>query len=37
MEGLEGTVPELYLIGDAKKPRMIVDAVREGYQTARTL
>jgi 2,4-dienoyl-CoA reductase (NADPH2) len=37
LESIEGKVPELYLIGDGKKPRMIVDAVREGYQTARTV
>jgi 2,4-dienoyl-CoA reductase (NADPH2) len=35
LKALEGKVPELYLIGDAQKPRMIVDAVREGYQTGR--
>jgi 2,4-dienoyl-CoA reductase (NADPH2) len=37
MRALEGKVPELYLIGDGKKPRMIVDAVREGYQTGRSI
>lgn len=36
-ESLKGAAPELYLIGDAKKPRMIVDAVREGYHTARAI
>jgi 2,4-dienoyl-CoA reductase (NADPH2) len=33
LKALESKAPELYLIGDAQKPRMIVDAVREGYQT----
>jgi len=28
---LEGSVPEVYLIGDCASPRSIVDAVREGY------
>jgi 2,4-dienoyl-CoA reductase (NADPH2) len=37
LKALEGKVPELYLIGDAQKPRMIVDAVREGYQTGRSI
>lgn len=37
MKALEGKVPELYLIGDGKEPRMIVDAVREGYHTARSI
>ena len=37
LKGLEGKVPELYLIGDGKKPRMIVDAIREGYTTAKTI
>jgi 2,4-dienoyl-CoA reductase (NADPH2) len=37
LKGLEGKVAELYLIGDAKIPGMIVDAVREAYQTARTV
>ena len=37
-ESLEGTIPEVYLIGDGKRsPRMIVDAVREGYHTALTV
>ncbi|MEJ2164075.1 MAG: FAD-dependent oxidoreductase [Desulfobacterales bacterium] len=31
---LEGRVPELYLIGDAAKPREIVDAVFEGEDVA---
>ena len=35
LQDLKGKVPELYLIGDANQPGMIVDAVREGYQTAK--
>ena len=31
---LEGRVPELYLIGDAAKPREIVDAVFEAEEVA---
>jgi len=31
---LEGRVPELYLIGDAVKPREIVDAVYEAEDVA---
>ena len=34
MKGLEGKVPELYVIGDARNPRMIVNAIRDGYQAA---
>jgi hypothetical protein len=37
LKDLEGRVAELYLIGDANQPGMIVDAVRQGYQTARTV
>ena len=36
-ESLKGKVPELYAIGDCKEPRMIVDAVAEGFHTARTI
>jgi 2,4-dienoyl-CoA reductase (NADPH2) len=36
-EKLEGKVPELYLIGDAKESGMIVHAVRAGFQTAKAL
>ena len=31
---LEGKVPELYLIGDAKEPREVVEAVYEGEEVA---
>ena len=34
---LEGKVPELFLIGDAKQSGMIVHAVRAGFQTAKAL
>jgi 2,4-dienoyl-CoA reductase (NADPH2) len=36
-KSLIGKVPEVYAIGDGKEPRMIVDAIREGYHTARTI
>jgi 2,4-dienoyl-CoA reductase (NADPH2) len=35
LKDLQEKVPELYLIGDAKQPGMIVDAIREGYHTAK--
>ena len=31
---LEGKVPEIYLVGDCREPRMIVDAIEEGRQVA---
>ena len=37
LESLRGMAPELYLIGDARQPGMIIDAVREAYQTARAV
>ncbi len=30
-EDLEGAVPELYVVGDAKEPRNALEAVREGF------
>jgi 2,4-dienoyl-CoA reductase (NADPH2) len=36
-EKLEGKLPELYLIGDARQAGMIVHAVRAGFQTAKAL
>ncbi|OGP54507.1 MAG: hypothetical protein A2Y65_01145 [Deltaproteobacteria bacterium RBG_13_52_11] len=36
-KSLKGKVPKVYAIGDCKEPRMIVDAIREGYHTARTI
>jgi 2,4-dienoyl-CoA reductase (NADPH2) len=37
LKDLEGRVAELYVIGDANQPGMIVDAIRQGYQAARTI
>jgi len=31
-EGLKGRVPELHVIGDAKRPRKALDAVHEGFE-----
>ena len=31
-ESLDGTVPEIYIIGDCKEPRKIREAIGEGYQ-----
>jgi NADH dehydrogenase FAD-containing subunit len=31
-ENLKGKVPEIYAIGDCREPRMIVDAIAEGWQ-----
>jgi 2,4-dienoyl-CoA reductase (NADPH2) len=36
-KSLKGKVPEIYAIGDCKEPRLIVDAIREGYHTARII
>ena len=36
-ESLKGKVPEVYLIGDAREPHLIVDAVAEGFRTALTI
>ena len=33
-EELKGNVPEVYLIGDAEKPRKALEAVQEGFLTA---
>jgi thioredoxin reductase len=33
-EKLRGVVPEVYMVGDCKEPRLIVDAIRDGLQTA---
>lgn len=37
LKSLEGKAPEIYAIGDCKEPRMIVNAIAEGYHTARTI
>jgi pyruvate/2-oxoglutarate dehydrogenase complex dihydrolipoamide dehydrogenase (E3) component len=34
---LEGKVPEIYLIGDGKQPRLIKDAMSEGFQIGRII
>ena len=34
---LEGKVPEIYLIGDSKKPRRAVEAIEEGFLTGRQI
>jgi 2,4-dienoyl-CoA reductase (NADPH2) len=36
-KSLEGKVPEIYTIGDCGEPRMIVNAIADGYHTARTI
>jgi NADH dehydrogenase FAD-containing subunit len=36
-ESLRGKVPELHLIGDAKEPRFIKEAIAEGFQVGRSL
>jgi 2-enoate reductase len=33
-KGLKGKVPKVYAVGDCKEPRLIVDAIGEGYHTA---
>ena len=37
LKSLQGKVPEVYAIGDCKEPRMIVDAIAEGWQIARSI
>jgi 2,4-dienoyl-CoA reductase (NADPH2) len=34
LKSLEGRAPEIYAIGDCREPRLIVDAVAEGWQIA---
>lgn len=36
-KALEGKVPEVYTIGDCKEPRMIVDAIADGWYIARNI
>jgi pyruvate/2-oxoglutarate dehydrogenase complex dihydrolipoamide dehydrogenase (E3) component len=36
-KSLKGKVPEIYIIGDCGEPRMIVNAIADGYHTARTI
>jgi 2,4-dienoyl-CoA reductase (NADPH2) len=37
LKSLQGKIPEIYAIGDCKEPRMIVDAIAEGWQIARRI
>jgi 2,4-dienoyl-CoA reductase (NADPH2) len=37
LKSLEGKVPEIYTIGDCKEPRLIVDAIADGWQIARRI
>lgn len=37
LDALKGMVPEVYLIGDGKEPRLIVDATFEGSKIARAI
>ena len=37
LKSLEGKVPEVYAIGDCREPRMIVDAIADGWHIARTI
>jgi 2,4-dienoyl-CoA reductase (NADPH2) len=37
LKSLQGRVPEIYAIGDCKEPRLIVDAIAEGWQIARRI
>jgi thioredoxin reductase len=32
LESLEGKVPEVYAVGDCREPRMIVDAIADGWR-----
>jgi 2,4-dienoyl-CoA reductase (NADPH2) len=34
---LKGKVPEVYAVGDCKEPRMIVDAIADGWRIANTI
>ncbi|MFC1862594.1 FAD-dependent oxidoreductase [Thermodesulfobacteriota bacterium] len=37
LEGLKNKVPEVYAIGDCVEPRMVINAIAEGYDIARRL
>jgi len=37
LESLEGKVPELYAVGDCQEPRMIVDAIADGWKIANAI
>ena len=34
---LKGMVPEVYLIGDSKDPRLIIDAIAEGWRVGKAM
>jgi hypothetical protein len=34
---LNGKVPEVYAVGDCKEPRMIVDAISDGWRVGRKI
>jgi 2,4-dienoyl-CoA reductase (NADPH2) len=36
-KSLKGKVPKVYVIGDCKEPRMIVDAIADGWRIANTI
>jgi 2,4-dienoyl-CoA reductase (NADPH2) len=36
-KSLKGKVPKVYAIGDSKEPRMIVDAIADGWRVANTI
>jgi 2,4-dienoyl-CoA reductase (NADPH2) len=36
-KGLEGSAPEVYVIGDCREPHLIVDAIAEGSRLARAI
>ena len=37
LKKLEGSVPEIYAIGDCREPNMIIDGIAEGSRIARTI
>jgi 2,4-dienoyl-CoA reductase (NADPH2) len=37
LKSLQGKVPEVYAVGDCKEPRLIIDAVADGYSLARNI
>ena len=36
-KSLKGKVPQVYAIGDCKEPRMIVDAIADGWRVANAI
>jgi len=37
LKSLEGKVPEVYVIGDCREPRLIVDAIADGWRITRNI